>query len=100
MGRKISYFFQLVLCGFSYLLSDTIYEDFRVFEIFVQKSFEPLPYQWFRAKSQHIIFVLLPLLQYCPSKKQHGKENLIKTYGSNSFKMVFILLKKIIAFYV
>ena len=79
----------------SKLIKNAISKNLIIFKIFLKKIIELFLSYWifdFRAT-----LLLISLLKYCFVKKQNSKQNFICSINLSSFKIIFILLAKIIA---
>ena len=77
------------------LAKDAITKSSIIFKILLKKVFKFfLCYQIFGFK---VMYILMSLLNYCFAKNQDSKKDLIVFIVFSNFKIIFILLTKLIA---
>lgn len=100
LSNLIHNVFLLILCVFFDLTSETIYKDFQIAKSLVQKRFEFVPDRW-----NHILIILLLFMLLLAEtdvilKEKFCKKYVIKFFCFGDIKMIFTLLKEIIASHV
>ena len=84
----------LILKNTLELAKNAISKSLIIFKVFLKKVLEFLLYHWIVSLEA---ILLMPLLNHCSAKKRSSKWDLIWPIGPVSFKIILILLAKIIA---
>lgn len=66
----------------------------------MEECFKLIPSDWNRAIYVLFLLILLPTKVDIVPKKRRDKENVIRVFSSNNGKVIFILLAKVLIFYV
>lgn len=100
MKSLVLFFFLLILSIFFNYTPDAIHKHGRFSKVFLKKGFKLVQSQ----KNSFIIFdsglILLPAKVDLIPKKQDCKKDAFMIFGFSSFEKVFVLLTKVVTFYV
>lgn len=100
MGGSIYNVFMLVLCILFDLVPEIIYKRSQIANAFIKKCFEFVPGRWNQTLIIQFLIILLLEETDAISKERYCKSYIIRFFYSNSSKIIFILLTKVIVNYV
>lgn len=92
--------FKLVLVSITKLFLDVIYKNSDLTQALLQKDFKFGPHSRYQGFGLNLPFILLPPIQGSFFEEHYHKKDLVMALRPRCYKIVLILLNKVIVIYV